>query len=70
MIQSILLRIIKIYQYAISPLMAPSCRFTPSCSQYAGEVIAKHGALRGGWLSLKRVLRCNPWHPGGYDPAP
>jgi uncharacterized protein len=70
MIQSILLAIIKIYQYSISPLMAPTCRFTPSCSQYAKEVIVKHGALGGGWLSLKRVLRCNPWHPGGYDPAP
>jgi hypothetical protein len=70
MIQSVLLRLIKLYQYAISPLMAPSCRFTPSCSQYASEAIVKHGALRGGWLSLKRVLRCNPWNPGGYDPAP
>lgn len=70
MIRSILLAIINSYQYVISPLMAPTCRFTPSCSQYAKEVIVKHGALRGGWLSLKRVLRCNPWHPGGYDPAP
>jgi hypothetical protein len=70
MIQSVLLRLIKLYQYAISPLMAPSCRFTPSCSQYASEAIVKHGALRGSWLSLKRVLRCNPWNPGGYDPAP
>ncbi|HQS59010.1 MAG: membrane protein insertion efficiency factor YidD [Gallionellales bacterium 35-53-114] len=68
--QSVLLRLIKLYQYAISPLMAPSCRFTPSCSQYASEAIVKHGALRGSWLSLKRVLRCNPWNPGGYDPAP
>jgi uncharacterized protein len=70
MIKSILLRIIKAYQYAISPLMAPTCRFTPSCSQYAVDVIVKHGVLKGGWLSLKRVLRCNPWNPGGYDPAP
>lgn len=70
MIRYILLRFIKFYQYFISPLMAPSCRFTPSCSQYANEVVAKHGALRGSWLSFKRVLRCNPWHPGGYDPAP
>lgn len=70
MIQTVLIRVIKIYQYAISPLMAPTCRFTPSCSQYAIEVIIKHGALRGSWLSLKRVLRCNPWHPGGHDPAP
>lgn len=70
MIQSILLRLIKSYQYVISPLMAPSCRFIPTCSQYASEVIMKHGALKGTWLSFKRVLRCNPWNPGGYDPAP
>jgi len=70
MIQSIFIRLIKTYQYLISPLMAPSCRFTPSCSQYAIEVIAKHGVIRGSWLSFKRVLRCNPWNPGGYDPAP
>ena len=70
MIQSILLRLIRAYQYFISPFLQPSCRFTPSCSQYAIEVIHKHGALRGSWLSFKRVLRCNPWHPGGYDPAP
>jgi len=70
MIQSALIRIIKTYRYLVSPLLTPSCRFTPSCSQYAHEVIVKHGALRGGWLSIKRILRCNPWHPGGYDPAP
>lgn len=70
MIRSILLRTIKLYQYLISPLMAPTCRFTPSCSQYASDVIAKHGVIRGSWLSLKRILRCNPWNPGGYDPAP
>jgi hypothetical protein len=70
MIKYLLIKAIKFYQYAISPLMAPSCRFTPSCSQYASEVIAKHGTIRGLWLSIKRILRCNPWHPGGYDPAP
>lgn len=70
MIQSIFIRLIKTYQYVISPLLAPTCRFTPSCSQYAIEVIVKHGVIRGTWLSIKRVLRCNPWHPGGYDPAP
>jgi putative membrane protein insertion efficiency factor len=70
MIQSILLRLIKMYQYFISPMLAPSCRFTPSCSEYACEVIIKHGSIRGTWLSIKRVLRCNPWNPGGYDPAP
>lgn len=70
MIKSVLLKIIKIYQYAISPLSAPSCRFIPSCSQYSIEVIEKHGVIKGSWLSIKRILRCNPWHPGGYDPAP
>jgi hypothetical protein len=68
--QSIFIRLIKVYQYLISPYLQPSCRFTPSCSQYAIEVIQRHGAIRGSWLSFKRVLRCNPWHPGGYDPAP
>ncbi|HUV99852.1 MAG TPA: membrane protein insertion efficiency factor YidD [Dehalococcoidia bacterium] len=58
------------YQYLISPLLTPSCRFTPSCSNYAREVIEKHGVLKGGWLTIKRLLRCNPWNPGGYDPAP
>jgi putative membrane protein insertion efficiency factor len=70
MIQPILLRLIKGYRYFISPFLVPSCRFTPSCSQYASEVIVKHGVIRGSWLSIKRLLRCNPWHPGGYDPAP
>jgi hypothetical protein len=70
MIRAILIRLIKLYQYLISPLMPPTCRFTPSCSQYACDAIGKHGAVRGGWLSIKRVLRCNPWNPGGYDPAP
>lgn len=70
MIKSILIRFIKAYQYAISPLMAPTCRFTPSCSQYAIDVVDKYGVFKGGWLSFKRVLRCNPWNPGGYDPAP
>jgi hypothetical protein len=70
MMQRFLIRLIGFYQYLISPLTPPTCRFTPTCSQYACEVIAKHGVLRGTWLTLKRVLRCNPWNPGGYDPAP
>lgn len=70
MFRALLIRVIKIYQYLISPLMSPTCRFTPSCSQYAIEVLAKHGAIRGSWLAIKRVLRCNPWNRGGYDPAP
>ncbi|MBP0116572.1 MAG: membrane protein insertion efficiency factor YidD [Candidatus Nitrotoga sp.] len=68
--RSILIRLIGAYQYLLSPLMPPSCRFTPSCSQYARESIARHGAVRGTWLSVRRVIRCNPWHPGGHDPAP
>lgn len=70
MFQFILLRSIRAYRYFVSPFLAPSCRFTPSCSQYAIDVIVKYGVVRGTWLSIKRLLRCNPWHPGGYDPAP
>jgi hypothetical protein len=66
----ILLAIIKFYQLAISPFIAPSCRYTPTCSCYAIESVQRHGALRGSWLSLKRILRCHPWHEGGYDPVP
>ncbi|MHB9117679.1 MAG: membrane protein insertion efficiency factor YidD [Burkholderiales bacterium] len=62
--------LIKVYQYLISPIIGPRCRFTPSCSEYAYEAIHKHGVLRGGWLSLKRIARCNPLHSGGYDPVP
>ncbi|EIK51619.1 hypothetical protein YO5_14830 [Stutzerimonas stutzeri TS44] len=61
---------IKLYQYAISPMMASHCRFYPSCSCYALEAIETHGLLQGGWLSLRRLGRCHPWHPGGYDPVP
>lgn len=64
------IRLIGLYQYLLSPLMPPTCRFTPCCSQYAREAIEKHGVLRGVWLGMKRVIRCNPWNPGGYDPAP
>jgi hypothetical protein len=70
MIQTFLLQLIKGYKYFISPFLPPTCRFTPSCSEYASEVLVKHGVLRGSWLAIKRVLRCNPWNPGGYDPAP
>ncbi len=66
----ILVGLLRFYQYAISPLLGRRCRFYPSCSEYAVEAINKHGAWRGGWLSTKRVCRCHPWHPGGYDPVP
>ena len=70
MIRQLLIRLIGLYQYLISPLTPPACRFSPTCSHYACEVVAKYGVWRGTWLSIKRVLRCNPWNPGGYDPAP
>jgi putative membrane protein insertion efficiency factor len=61
---------VRIYRKWISPLLPPSCRFYPSCSAYAVEALTVHGALRGSWLTLRRLLRCGPWHPGGLDPVP
>ncbi|MEZ5585031.1 MAG: membrane protein insertion efficiency factor YidD [Candidatus Competibacteraceae bacterium] len=66
----ILTGVLRIYQWFISPLLGPHCRFHPTCSQYAIEAIAQQGPARGSWLALKRVLRCHPWHPGGIDPVP
>ena len=62
--------LIRAYQLAISPLLGPRCRFYPSCSQYGLEAIEAHGALRGAWLTVKRIARCHPWHEGGFDPVP
>ncbi|HNO14165.1 MAG TPA: membrane protein insertion efficiency factor YidD [Accumulibacter sp.] len=62
--------LIRVYQYAISPLLGRSCRFHPSCSEYAIESLGRHGLVKGLWLSLRRVGCCHPWHPGGYDPVP
>ena len=61
---------IQVYRYAISPLMASHCRFYPSCSCYAYEAIEHYGFIRGGWLTVRRLCRCHPWNPGGYDPVP
>ncbi|MCE1169902.1 membrane protein insertion efficiency factor YidD [Azovibrio restrictus] len=66
----ILIFFLRIYQYAISPFLGRNCRFYPSCSEYAVEAVQKYGALRGGWMGLKRVCRCHPWNPGGVDPVP
>ena len=66
----LLLSLVKFYRGFISPLLPPSCRYVPTCSEYALIAIEKYGAIKGGWLSLKRILRCHPWHEGGYDPVP
>jgi uncharacterized protein len=66
----ILLRVIRAYQRWISPVRPPACRFTPTCSAYAVTAVERFGALRGGWLATRRLLRCGPWHPGGHDPVP
>ncbi|PJE79686.1 putative membrane protein insertion efficiency factor [invertebrate metagenome] len=62
--------LIRVYQFCISPLMSRHCRFYPSCSSYSQEAIRRHGFIRGGGLAIRRLLRCHPWHPGGYDPVP
>ncbi len=62
--------LVRAYQRVVSPLFPPSCRFYPSCSEYARQALAKHGVMKGLWLSVKRVLKCHPWHPGGPDPVP
>lgn len=62
--------LIRGYRYAISPMLGVHCRFHPSCSEYALDALARHGGWRGSWLAMKRLARCNPWHPGGYDPVP
>ena len=65
-----LMAMVRFYRAAISPLRPPCCRFYPTCSQYALEALEKYGALKGGYLAVRRVLRCNPFHKGGYDPVP
>lgn len=70
MLKALLRGAIRLYQLAISPLLTPNCRYLPSCSDYAAEAIALHGAGRGLWLGLNRILRCHPWGGSGYDPVP
>ena len=66
----LLLGAVRAYQWCIRPIMPRSCRFYPSCSDYAHEALTRHGAWRGGLLSARRICRCGPWHPGGFDPVP
>ncbi|MYM95072.1 membrane protein insertion efficiency factor YidD [Duganella vulcania] len=68
--KTLLRLLLRFYQLAISPLMTPSCRFHPSCSNYALEALQVHGAAKGSLLAVKRVCRCHPWNPGGHDPVP
>jgi len=66
----IFIGLIKIYQFTLSPFLGKQCRFVPTCSQYGIEAIKKYGALKGSWLTIKRIARCNPWGGSGYDPVP
>lgn len=69
-VQIVAIGVIRLYRYLISPWLGFHCRFHPSCSHYAMDAIKGHGLLKGVWFALRRLLRCHPWHPGGYDPVP
>lgn len=68
--KTLALAVIRFYQRFISPLMGSTCRYLPTCSTYTYEAIEKYGVGKGGWMGIKRISRCHPWHPGGYDPVP
>lgn len=70
MVARVLIAMVRAYQRFVSPLLPPSCRYVPSCSAYAVEALGRYGALKGSWLAAKRLLRCHPFAPGGYDPVP
>lgn len=67
---NLMILLIRVYQYTLSPFIGRNCRYTPTCSNYGIEAIKKYGAVKGGWLTLKRILSCNPWGGSGYDPVP
>lgn len=69
-LKTLALGLIRVYQYVVSPMLGPRCRFHPSCSHYMAEAITRHGLAAGGWLGLKRLAKCGPFHPGGVDPVP
>lgn len=66
----LILALIRFYQRYVSPGLPPSCRFYPTCSHYTYQAVERYGVVKGGWLGFKRILRCQPWNPGGYDPVP
>ncbi len=68
--KKILILLITFYRKYVSPAFPPTCRFSPTCSAYALEAVSKHGAIKGAFLSIKRILKCHPFHPGGFDPVP
>ena len=70
MIRTALIKLISLYRFLVSPLLGDNCRFYPSCSHYAEQAIAEHGAIKGGYLSLRRISKCHPFHEGGLDPVP
>jgi uncharacterized protein len=70
MLKKAFISLIRFYQIVISPIKPPTCRFYPTCSQYGLEAVQRYGALKGGWLTIKRISKCHPFHPGGLDPVP
>ncbi len=68
--KAMLLGLIRLYQNTISQALPSTCRFVPSCSEYAYQAIERYGVIKGGWMAIKRIARCHPFHPGGYDPVP
>ena len=70
MVRKILILLVRGYQIVLSPWIGQSCRFTPTCSNYAIDALREHGALKGSWLAMRRIGRCHPWHEGGHDPVP